>query len=757
MTRAATEETLEQLEFSRAVGLVAEYAVSDLGAAAVRRRRPRDDQAAIAEELREVAELLAVYRDGEAFQPRPVPDLQGILTELETEGSVLEAAALLAVGDAIRAMVETRAALESLAESAPLVAARAVSVPPARLAEAIERALERDGRVKDNASPALKRARQRVRDVRTRLVDRLERMARDLDAAEGGVTLKGGRYVLPVRRGQKSTVQGIVHGESASGATLFVEPADVVDLGNELGACESQEAREVLAVLRELTSQARDEIDRLAAGWAMCITADDVYARARYALDVNATVPTLGEPGSALRLHRATHPVILADASAPVAFDLVLDEARTMVVSGPNAGGKTVLLKAAGLVAALAQSGIIPPLGSGSTLPVFRRIFADIGDHQSIEASLSTFSAHVAALRTVLDEADDAALVLLDELGGGTDPVEGAALAQGVLLSLHRRGAVTIGTTHLGELKELASGTPGVANASLEFDAETLAPTYRFLQGRPGRSYALQIARQLGLPADVLSEAERCTPEAARTLEATLEEVERRERALERREQDVDALRCRLEADAIHLSRDRDESERLLRELSERERELERTGREQARKFLLEARKRVEEALGTARAAVNEATAKEARRLVEEGVREEGDALKRLEEAARKKGWRVRGDPVGPAGQGEAPSTQRRQTKPRVNPATIDTVTSEAATELDLRGMRVDEAEQAVIQAIDDGLVADLGALRIIHGKGTGALREAVQALLRADRRVASFKLAPPQQGGAGVTLVEFR
>jgi DNA mismatch repair protein MutS2 len=409
-----------------------------------------------------------------------------------------------------------------------------------------------------------------------------------------------------------------------------------------------------------------------------------------------------------------------------------------------------------GLAAALVQSGIIPPTGRGTTVPVFRRIFADIGDHQSIDASLSTFSAHVAALRTVLDEADAAALVLLDELGGGTDPVEGAALAQGVLLSLHGRGAVTIGTTHLGALKELASRTDGVANASLEFDAETLAPTYRFLQGKPGRSYALQIARQLGLPADVLAEAEQATPEAARTLEKTLEELERREATLERREEDAEALRCRLEADAIHLERAQEASAQRLHSITEREQELERNGREQARKFLLEARKRVEEALGTARAAVNEATAKEARRLVEEGVREEGDALKRLEEAARKKGWRVRGDASGDD-RDVRPTPSARSTAPRVNPTAVDAATSEAVTELDLRGMRVDEAERAVALAIDDGVVADLGGLRIIHGKGTGALREAVQVLLRADRRVASFKLAPPQQGGGGVTLVEFR
>ncbi len=759
MSAVATADTLEQLGFDRALTLVAEHAVSDLGAAEVRRRRPMRDAALVREELATVGELLAVFHHGGQFVPQRVSDLSGVLRELETPGSVLDAAGLLAVADAVVAMRETRSGLETLREDAPRVAALSVEVPPVGLSTAITKALERDGRVKDDASPGLKRARHKLRDMRDRLVSLLGRLQHDAGGGDGGVTLRGGRYVIPVRREVRGTVRGVVHGESASGATLFVEPTAAVELGNELNASEAEEAREVLAVLRGLTERCRAEGDGLAAGWHMCIRADDLYARARYALDVGATVPGAATAPASIAICDGFHPVILSEAERPVPFGLELDADRTIVVSGPNAGGKTVLLKAVGLTAALVQSGVVPPAGAGSTLPVFRRIFADIGDHQSIEASLSTFSAHVAALRTILEQADDASLVLLDELGGGTDPLEGAALAQGVLLSLHGRGTVTVATTHLGELKELASRTAGVVNASLEFDADTLAPTYRFLPGKPGRSYALAIARRFGLPTDVLEAAEALTPEAARTLEATLEELERREAALAEREREVADLEARLARDTAGLAGERWEVDRRSAELREQQQELERTGREQARRFLLDARKRVEEALRVARAAVTEATVKEARRLVEEGVRQEGDALERLERAAREKGWTV----TGRGGRSEPTPGRAQETRPpssstrSSSPATHDSVTTSAASEIDLRGMRVDEAESALAPALDEAVVADLPRLRIIHGKGTGALRVVVQDTLRADPRVASFKLALPQEGGSGVTIVEFR
>lgn len=769
----ASAAALAELEFDRTLETVARWAVSPLGAASVRARRPAADPELVRRETTRVTQLVAALRDEDPFAPEPVPDLAATLDALAAEGSVLEAQALVALGAAVGAMGRTAAGLRRLAAQAPLAAELAVDPPPMSLARAIERALEPDGTVTDDASPALRRARRRVRETRTRLVTRLGQLVRSLppEAATGEteVRVHQGRYVIPLRRDARARLSGIVHGESGSGTTLFVEPTETVDLGNELAAAQAEEARAVLAVLRDLTAEARGHRHAIGAGFAMCIAAEDLYARAQYARHVDAHPPGIGDPGTSLVIRRGVHPLLLAEARDAVRFDLELGDGRaTLVVSGPNAGGKTVLLKAVGLIAALAQAGVLPPVGAGTTLPVFRRIFVDIGDHQSIAASLSTYSAHLAALREILTAADAASLVLLDELGGGTDPAEGAALAGAVLLSLARRGATTVATTHLTPLKELAAGEARFVNASLEFDGETLTPTFRLVTGRPGRSYALVMARRLGLPADVVALADRLLPEQVRSLDAMLAELERREQELARREADADAAAARLARDRNAADRDAATLAAQAVELEARQREIEKTGREQARRFLLEARKRVEEALAIARAAVSEATAKEARRLVEEGVREEAHALKQLEQAAKRKGWRIKGAsgersagadaaaactdaPAGASRAHVAPSTPAHRSpltahrSPRV----------EAATDIDLRGMTGDEAEAALVTALDAAVVADLPSLRIIHGKGTGALRARVGEVLARDRRVAAHRLAPPTEGGAGVTIAE--
>jgi len=739
------------LEFDRALGVVAGHAVSTLGAESVMARLPQSDPEVIREELATVAELAEELHERGRFEPRVVPDIGEVLKSLATQGSVLDGAALRQLHTALVAMRDVEQQLRELAEEAPRAAALAVEIPPRRLEAAIDRAIEPDGRVKDDASAKLKRARQRLRDTRERLVSELGRLKRSLapheSASDGDVTLRGDRYVIAVRREARGRVRGIVHGESSSGATLFVEPAEVVELGNDLAGCEAEEARETLAVLRALTDDARPGADQIEAGWEMCIAADDLSARARYALATEARLPAVETDAEGLAIQRGMHPLLFAEGSA-VPFDLELQQDElTVVVSGPNAGGKTVLLKAAGLISAMAQAGIIPPVGPGTVLPVFERIFSDIGDHQSIDASLSTFSAHVAALKAILMDVNDRSLVLLDELGGGTDPVEGAALAGAVLLALHGRRPVTIASTHLNQLKELAAETPGVVNASLEFDGETLAPTYRLLMGKPGRSYGLAIARRLGLPDEVLAKAEELTPEEARSVDAILEELERRQTELTRREEEVAAADARLARDTEAARSERQDVERRMESLEEKERELERTGREQARKFLLEARRRVEEALGSARAAVNEATAKEARRLVEQGVQQEADALAKLEEAAGKQGWKIKGS----SGEDRTPSV-RRSSRPDPH-----AVIPEISSDVDLRGMRAEEAEAEVIAALDAAVVVDLPFVRVIHGKGTGVLRTVVDELLRQDSRVARHALAPPEQGGSGVTVVELR
>jgi DNA mismatch repair protein MutS2 len=601
---------------------VAAHAAGPLGAARVLSRTPafaNNGSAAIRAALAQVAELAALLLHDDGIRAEPVPDIAATLELLAVAGSALEGPALAELTVALAAARVTAADLKRLAADAPRTAALRVDPPPKEIETRLSQAIGPDGVVLDGASRDLARARQRVREARQRLVQKLEAILGALDpterAPDAAVTLRAGRYVIPIRTTARSRVGGIVHDESATRATVFVEPPEVIEFGNDLRAAEAAEQREVLRVLRELTDLLRPRRAEIAGAWEMCIAFDDLCARARYAVEVNGFVPAIGE-GFEIRAGR--HPLLGIEA---VPFDLKLaPDEFTILVSGPNTGGKTVLIKAVGLLALLAQSGVIPPIGPQSSLPVFTEVFADIGDRQSIAASLSTFSAHVAALRGILDHAGPGSLVLLDEIGSGTDPAEGGALAAATLKALTRRRAVTLATTHLGALKQLAAETVGIVNASLQFDAETLTPTYRLLKGVPGRSYGLAIARRLGVAADVLAEAERAVPDAERTLDRLLAEVEARARDLETRAQTLDARAAELDLARLAV----DDLELRAADLLAREKRLDAEARERARAYLLEARKTVEAALAQARAAVTEATAKEARRMVEEAIEKTG-------------------------------------------------------------------------------------------------------------------------------------
>ena len=606
---------------------MAQHAAGPLGAARIAARLPDTNAASIRDALAQVAELAALLITDESIRAEPVPDITQALELLAVWGSAIEAPALAELTVALAAMRVTAADLKRLGTThdARRTASLRVDPPPKELETTLARSIAPDGSVLDSASKDLARARQRVREARKHVMDKLGAILGSLDQAErapdAAVTLRGGRYVIPIRSTARSRVGGIVHDESATRSTVFVEPPEIIELGNELRAAESAELREVLRVLRDLTDLLRPHRAAIAAAWEMCIAFDDLCARARYAVEVNGFVP---EIAGHLKVRGGRHPLL----EHPVAFDLELHpDEFTILVSGPNTGGKTVLIKAVGLLALLAQSGIVPPIGPHSSLPVFTEVFADIGDRQSIAASLSTFSAHVAALREILDGAGPGSLVLLDEIGSGTDPAEGGALAAATLKTLTRRRAVTLATTHLGALKQLAAETVGIVNASLQFDAETLTPTYRLLKGVPGRSYGLAIARRLGVAEDVLAEAERGVPDAERTLDRLLASVEARGREIEVRAAGLEAREAQLALERQNLQNLQD----LENELQLREKALDKDARDRARAYLLEARKTVEAALGQARAAVNEATAKEARRMVEEAIEKTGgEAVGRL-------------------------------------------------------------------------------------------------------------------------------
>jgi DNA mismatch repair protein MutS2 len=785
-------DALETIEFDLVVELVAQRAVGPLGAARVRGRRPTDDLAWITGELARAGEVASLLRRGDFLLAEAIPDVGRALGRLRIEGSVLEGAQLAALQRVLVAARLVQADLIRVRDTAPLASALAQPLPDKRLERRLEQSVDPEGNLLDTASPRLAAARREVHAARHRLIRKLESLLRGLDAntapTEATVTVRGGRYVIPVRRDSRSRPGGIIHDESGSAGTLFIEPAEAIELGNALREAEVEEERETLRVLRELTDLLRPELPALRDLVEMCVAVDDLVARARYAVAVEAEVPDVAAAPADLVVVNGRHPLLLSGTEPVVPFDLELPAGeRTLLISGPNTGGKTVLLKAVGLAAALAQSGIVPPVGPGSRLPVFRSYYADIGDRQSIAASLSTFSAHVRMLRRILDQSDDATLVLLDEIGSGTDPAEGSALAAATLVSLTGRGTLTLATTHLGSLKEVASHTPGVVNASLQFDAATLTPTYRFLKGVPGRSYGLAIARRLGVAPEILADAESRVPDAERSLDALLSAVEERQRELAAAQAALAERTLELDALGARLSVQQESQAAREAELKRREKDAEKAGRQQARAYLLEARQRVEEALGAARGAADDA-AREARRLVEEGIREQGESLERTELERTEKTERTEresevgiGDRVrlasGGAGQvleiradgklvvamgamkmvvDADQATRTAGSKASPSPPSSPSPSSSSPLEIDLRGLTGDEAEMATVAAVDAAVLAEQPYLRIIHGMGTGVVRERVRRVVSGDRRVARFGFAPRNQGGTGVTIVEF-
>lgn len=788
---------LHVLQYPAVLDVVAGRATSALGAAAVRALEPWDRAGPVAEELGRVRSMMRFVTATEGWAVPGIPDLRGELRRLVKPGAVWEARTLLEAGRLLRAAGETRGAiaphLEELPPLRPL-AQRMVDLPDE--VRAIERTVDDAGEVRDDATPLLSRTRRELRAQRSAIVERLERFMASLpDAvrvADASVTVRDGRYVVPIRREGRGQVGGLVHDESATGSTLFVEPPLALDLMNRVRELEIAEAREVHRILDERTAALRPHAAALTDSLEALVSFDSLYARARYAHDHGAEPPSLAEDGP-YRVVTGRHPLLLAGEGGAVPFDLDMEEGEhTLVVSGPNTGGKTVLLKAVGLVSLMAQAGIVPPVGKGTRLPVFRNVFADIGDEQSIEASLSTFSAHLANLKEIVEEADERSLVLIDEIGSGTDPVEGGALARAILVELTRRRTMTVATSHLGQLKLLAGEEPGVVNASLQFDPERLEPTYRLLKGIPGRSYGLAIARRLGFSPAVLQTAEGLLPKGERDVSQLLTELEEKERELEatvaRAEDERQAAEAaRADADAL-----RAELDRRQREVARREEDAERRARQQARDLLLNARRDVEEAIaglravveGGADAAAFEDAATTARRKVEESARRQRERAPERKERGRRPegiapGASVRIGASGARGvvvevrDGRAtveanglrmdvkvadlePVEGGSPTKPeRGGGGTWAGPAVEASTEVHLLGMRADEVASALHPALDAAIQAGLPSLRIVHGKGQGVLRQVVTELLDAEPRVRSYRPGGVGEGGAGVTVVE--
>lgn len=775
------EHALEALEFPRILDVVAGHATSEAGADAVKGLRPSASRDEVVDRLELTHEMVGWLLRENDWSPPLIPELRKPLQRLGVEGSVWSERDLTLALRLLRSARSVRRSILPRASDLPRLSAIVQGLlKDEDLQARLESTLDEEAEVlRDDASRELGRLRREIRSFRGRLVTHLEsiiaRLSERVQVPNASVTVRNGRYCIPIRREGRSEVGGIVHDESASRATLFVEPPSAIELMNDLRELEVAEDREVQRVLRELTDAIRPRRLELADTLDRLIRVDSLFARGRYALARGGSRPTLIDREEAgYRVVNGRHPLLLETPEPVVAFDLILHPGEhTILVTGPNAGGKTVLLKAVGLLSAMTQAGILPTAGDGTELPVFNEIFADIGDEQSIDASLSTFSAHLRNLRQILDRADAGGLCLIDEIGGATDPVEGTALARAMLLELTRRRCMTLATSHLGGLKTLPGESPGIVSAGLEFDAERLEPLYRLVKGRPGRSYGLAMARRAGLPESILVEAQSFLGEDESAAAHLLANLERKDREMDGRLRELGERERRLTERESAI-------DRRAAELEARAEDAEREARRRAREYLLEARTDVEEALRADRAA-----AREARRRIEAQLRTHTEAL---EESERSAGGSEDGAEAFQAGQdvwvaslsrsGRVVEIRggdvvvevggvklhvtptdlegRARSEPAEPVATYRGPEPEARSEVDLRGLVAEEARIELVRAIDAAVQIGLPRLRVIHGKGTGVLRQTVAEYAESDSRVKSFRLGGPHEGGSGVTVLEF-
>ena len=653
--------------------------------------------------------------------------------------------------------------------------------------------------IADTASPELADIRRKMRVAATKGRQILQRIISSPSYAkvlqEALITQRDGRFVVPVKAECKGSLPGLVHDISSSGATLFVEPMGVVQANNELKELQAREEREIERILRQLSADCGDQMENILYDYDILVHLDVIFARAQLSYQMSAARPEVRRRGGIV-LRRARHPLLDQAKAVPISVELG-QQFDTLVITGPNTGGKTVTLKTLGLLCLMAQCGLHIPADDGSVVRVFDRVLADVGDEQSIEQSLSTFSAHMANIVQILQQADEQSLLLFDELGAGTDPVEGAALAIAVIQEVRSRGALTAATTHYAELKTFAMTTAGVENASCEFDVQTLRPTYRLLIGIPGKSNAFAISRRLGLDEHVIEAARAQMDSESVRFEDVLTQLEEKRQRLERAQSEADRLWQQREEDARKA--------RTFREQMEKAKENARSkGEAEAKRIVREAQAKVDaifaeldELRRQQQKRADFQQMNDARANVRRGLTE-AEALVRSRESdpepipAPSRPIRV-GDQVELPGVNRAAEVltvnadgslvlqagkmkmtvkrgqvrlletaeeiqkkKKQQSRAQSSSPKIQ-LASRAASELDIRGYETLEAESVVDNYIDSAVMAKLGSVTIIHGKGTGALRKAVHEILRRNKAVKSFRLGRYGEGEAGVTIVELK
>ena len=664
-----------------------------------------------------------------------------------------------------------------------------VLAPNKYLEEKIFTCIVNEEEVADNASPALASIRRKIRAASQRVRDQLDKLihsqAHQKHLQESIVTQRGGRYVVPVKAEFRGEVPGLVHDTSASGATVFVEPMSVVELNNEIRVLRSDEQDEIARILLELSGEAGSFADSIIESYHYAVELDLIFAKAQVAYKMKAVVPQVGEDGK-IALHAARHPLIAKEKVVPTDITLGV-EFDTLIITGPNTGGKTVALKTIGLLTLMAMCGLMIPAGEGSRVAVFRHILADIGDEQSIEQSLSTFSSHMVNIIHIFEVADNSSLILLDELGAGTDPVEGAALAEAIIQELRGRGVRLACTTHYAELKAYAIQTPGVENGSCEFDVATLRPTYRLLIGVPGKSNAFAITQRLGMDTAIVDRARELVSREGNAFEQVVGRLEEDRRKMEDELEALRASAAQAKANAEASQRLKDEAE------AQAKKEIDRA-RQEAAQIVQKTRQRADALVGE----LEELRRQKNKQLSAEQKARLRSGLKELESSSDPVHQRrddnyvlprplVVGDEVllydidKEATVLELPKDgtvlvqagiiktrvplenvrllSKRQLKKK-NPTrtvTKNVSTPETSSSLDLRGQTVEEALMEVDNFLDRASRMHLSQVTIIHGKGTGALRTAVQQHLRRCSQVKSFRLGTYGEGESGVTIAELK
>ena len=787
------EKSIQTLKLPRVLERLAEQAVTEEGKEQALRLRPLTDADDVQRRLEETTAAVGM------MTLRGTPSLSGVKPvsaslQRADMGGALNTRELLGVAAVLRAARSAKEYADGREGSAKTCIDHLFRSLTANrfLEEKITGSILGEDEIADSASPELADIRRHIRATASKVRDILQKLISSSQARylqEAIITQRNDRYVVPVKSECKNDVPGLVHDVSSSGGTFFIEPMGVVKANNELRELQAREEKEIERILAELSAEAAAHKEDIQQDYDLLVLLDGIFARAKLSMRMNACAPRIARRG--VRLRRARHPLL--DPARAVANDLALGEAYdTLVITGPNTGGKTVTLKTIGLLTLMAQCGLHIPVDDDSQIVVFHRVLADVGDEQSIAQSLSTFSSHMTNIVGILQEADDATLILFDELGAGTDPIEGAALAAAIIESARELGALVAATTHYAELKVYAMTTPGVENASCEFNVETLAPTYRLLVGIPGKSNAFAISERLGLPKYIIQKAAaRIDAENVR-FEDVLTQLDEQRQAMEREKEAARKLR-----------REMEDSAKVAREYREK---LEKERAKAVEKAQAEARAILEEARSTADGVFKELNEMRRRQRREEDWQADNDrraGLKRqLNEAEGKLGARseepappptrpaVAGDTVELVKMGtqatvisvgkdgslqlqagilkisakqdevrvvEGETQTEKEAKKFIQRTEHQLRSLGASPEVDLRGMMVDEALGALDLFLDNAVMGKLTQVTVIHGKGTGAVRRAVREHLKRSRYVKGFRPGRYGEGEDGVTVVDLK